>query len=391
MPSPAALQPSPGRVSASTDSQPNTKVDADLLLKGGTIFDGSGSAGTIGDVAVRGERIVAVGSFDVGRIGRVIDCTGLAIAPGFIDLHTHSDRSVFNPATRNCRNHLMQGCTTCITGNCGLGPRDTAKYLDRVDSQGAGTNIVHLIPHGPLRQMGMGNAKRPAKPEEIRRMRTAIDEAMHAGAWGMSTGLEYNWSCYADLNELVELSKEVAAHGGIYASHIRDQSEGLIDAVAEAIEIGRLANVPVHVSHIKGKGLSYRGKVRDALALIEDARRRGQKVTADNYPYTVSCTGLDATCCRSPRFPEDGQIFSNAWSPTRLSPNRCVGRSKNSSPNPKRSSSFPANDANGSAKAWPRSPKSQERIGSKSHSNCSAWAAERACASPCGRTTSATR
>ena len=235
--------------------------------------------------------------------------------------------------------------------NCGLGPRDTAKYLDRVDSQGAGTNIVHLIPHGPLRQMGMGNAKRPARPEEIRRMRAAIDEAMHAGAWGMSTGLEYNWSCYADLNELVELSKEVAAHGGIYASHIRNQSEGLLDAVAEAIEIGRLAKLPAHVSHIKGKGLSYRGKVRDALALIEDARRRGQKVTADNYPYTVSCTGLAATLLPESSIPEDAPTSSNAWSPIRPSPNRSAGRLKSNSPNPRKSSSFPASDASGSAKA----------------------------------------
>ncbi|MBN2293475.1 MAG: D-aminoacylase [Pirellulales bacterium] len=271
------------------------RVDVDLLLVGGTIYDGSGSPGKIGDVALRGERIVALGQFEVGRVGRVVDCKGLVVAPGFIDLHTHSDRSVLRPGLRNSMNYLTQGCTTCVTGNCGLGPKSTTAYLDQVDRDGAGTNIIHLIPHGPLRSMGMGNAKRPANAKEIERMRTMIGKAMRAGAWGMSTGLEYNWSCYADINELVALSKEVAAHGGIYTTHIRNQSEGLIDAIAEAIEIGRLANIPVHVSHIKGKGLSHWGKVRKAIALMEEARRRGQKVTADNYPYTISCTGLSAT------------------------------------------------------------------------------------------------
>jgi len=270
-------------------------VDADLLLQGGTIFDGTGSDGTIGDVAIRGERIAAVGRVDADKVGRVIDCRGLIVAPGFIDLHTHSDRTVVQPALRNTLNYLTQGCTTSVTGNCGLGPNKTAEYLNRIDHDGAGTNVIHLIPHGPLRRAGMGNAKRPANAEEIQRMKALIDKAMQAGAWGMSTGLIYQWSCYADTDELVALAKAVGAHGGIYASHIRSEADHLVEAVAEAIEIGRRAGVPVHISHFKVMGVPNWGNIRKAVELIEEARRNGQKVTADQYPYIASFTSSAAT------------------------------------------------------------------------------------------------
>lgn len=271
------------------------RIDADLLFRGGTIHDGTGGAPKIGDVAICGERIAAVGRFDIGKADRIIDCTGLVVAPGFIDLHTHSDRSVVQPALRNCMNYLTQGCTTSVTGNCGLGPKDTAAYLDGIDERGAGTNIVHLVPHGPLREAAMKNAPRPANAEELESMKGALTRSMRAGAWGMSTGLYYNWSCYADLHELVELAKVVAAHGGIYVSHIRNEADRLVKSVNEALEIGRLADLPVHISHFKAKGKPNWGTVREAAERIEQARQQGQKVTADQYPYAASFTSAAAT------------------------------------------------------------------------------------------------
>ena len=181
-------------------------ADADVLLKNGTIYDGTGGPSRLGDVAIRGDRIVAVGSFSVGNVGRVVDCTGLVIAPGFIDLHTHSDRSITKDGTRVNLNYLRQGCTTVVTGKCGLSPDDTKKYFDEIDRAGAGTNIIHLVGHGPVRRAGMNNAKRPPTPDELKRMKGIVAGAMRLGAWGFSTGLIYDWSCYGGTDKLVELA-----------------------------------------------------------------------------------------------------------------------------------------------------------------------------------------
>ncbi|NLE39271.1 MAG: D-aminoacylase [Pirellulaceae bacterium] len=278
----------PSSLRAETD-QP---VDADLLLQGGTLYDGSGSEGLVGDVAIAGERIVAVGRFETGRVGRTIDCRGLIVAPGFIDLHSHSDHQILKPELRGNPCRLMDGCTTVVTGNCGVGQLDVAKFHAQLDENGAGTNIVHLMPHGRVRGAVMGTVDRRPTPDELDRMRRMIDEGMQAGAWGMSTGLIYLPGVYADTDELVELTKVVARHGGIYASHIRGEEDQLLTAVAEAIEIGRRAGAPVHISHFKANGLPNWGKIRDAAALIEKARADGQKVTADQYPYDACSTWI---------------------------------------------------------------------------------------------------
>ncbi len=267
-------------------------VDADVLLRGGMLYDGSGKKGTLGDVAIDGERIVAVGRFRTGRVGRIIDCRELVVAPGFIDLHTHCDRSITRPATRDNLNYLMQGCTTVVTGNCGGGKLDTAKYFAQIDKHGTGTNVIHLIPQGSLRGAVMGKAKRRPTPEEMEQLRRKIDENMRAGAWGMSTGLIYAPSAYADTDELVELARQVARHGGIYASHIRGEEDTLLEAVAEAIEIGRRAGLPVQISHFKANCKPNWGRLRKAAALVEKARSKGQAVTADQYPYTACATSL---------------------------------------------------------------------------------------------------
>ncbi len=268
-------------------------VDADVLLRGGTLFDGTGTDGAVGDVALCGDKIVAVGRFPVGRAGRVIDCTGLAVTPGFIDLHTHSDRSLTKPALRANLNYLTQGCSTVVTGNCGLGPSDVGKYLEQLERDGIGSNVIHLAGYGPIRQAAMSNAARRPTADELKRLKEQTERAMQAGAWGLSTGLYYSWNAAADVDELVEVARVVAAHGGLYASHIRSEGDGLIESVREAIEIGRRAGLPVHVSHFKASLKPNWGKLREAAAVIEEARRAGQQVTADQYPYIASSTSFE--------------------------------------------------------------------------------------------------
>jgi N-acyl-D-amino-acid deacylase len=268
-------------------------VDADVLLRGGTVFDGTGAPGVVGDIALKGDRIVAVGTFPAGQIGRVIDCTGLSITPGYIDLHTHSDNQVTDPLLRASVNYILQGCTTQVTGNCGSGPVDVAAYYEQIDEGGAGTNVAHLIPQGSLRGKVIGDRK--ATPDELQLMEKLVDEGMRAGAWGMATGLIYVPSTYADTEELIALNKHVAKHGGIYASHIRGEGRELLTSVAEAIRIGREGGTPAHVSHFKASGQESWGSLRLAIELIEQARAKGERVTADQYPYTASSTSLEAT------------------------------------------------------------------------------------------------
>jgi len=268
---------------------------ADLLLKNGTIYNGSGEPGFTGDVAIRGERIVAVGEFDAKSADQVYDCQGLVIAPGFIDLHNHSDRQVIAAGTRANVNYLTQGCTTIVTGNCGAGPINVAKYYDRIDAAGCGTNVAHLLPQGALRDEVVGRAQRTAKPAELERMRRLATRAMQEGAWGMSSGLIYVPSSYADTTELSQIAEAVAAHGGLYVSHIRNEGAALLDAVNEAMAIGAGSGARVHISHFKSKGQDAWGLIRQAVKLIEAARSHGQIVTADQYPYTASSTSLEAT------------------------------------------------------------------------------------------------
>lgn len=270
-------------------------VICDVLLKGGLIVDGSGDEGYVGDVALADDTIVAVGKFKTGHAGRVIDCVDLVIAPGFIDLHSHSDRTITNSATRANVNYTTQGCTTVVTGNCGSGPIDVAEYLQRVDQAGTGTNVLHLLPQGALRKAVFGEQPREATAEELAKMKDLADKAMRDGAWGMSTGLIYVPSSYAKTEELIEIAKVIAKHGGIYASHIRGEGVELMDSIREAIQIGREAGLPVHISHFKASGSNVWGTLRIAADLIEKARQSGQRVTADQYPYTASSTSIEAT------------------------------------------------------------------------------------------------
>ncbi len=266
-----------------------------VLLQGAAIYDGSGSAPFMGDVALRNGKIIGVGKFQVGRVDQTIDCRGLAVAPGFIDLHNHSDSPIVSPATRGNVNYLTQGCTSIVTGNCGFGPVDVAAYLAKIDAAGAGTNVLHLLPHGDLRDKAMGKEAREPTSSELAEMERLAEQAMRDGAWGMSTGLIYVPGTYSKTEEIAAVAKVVGRHGGIYASHIRNEGVELLTAVEEALRIGRDGGLPVHVSHFKASGRSSWGSLHIAAELIEKERANGRRVTADQYPYTASSTSLEAT------------------------------------------------------------------------------------------------
>lgn len=273
-------------------TSPGAGVQADWVIERVEIHDGSGGPPRNGSVAVSGERIVAVGEFEVRGNPRRIDGRGLIAAPGFIDVHTHCDRGITKQATRINKNYLTQGVTTVVTGNCGGGPADVAAFLRDVDDGGAGTNVAHLIPHGSVRSRVIGSAKRAPTPDELERLKQLVDAGMRDGAWGISTGLIYTPGSYADTDELVELSKIVARHGGLYVSHIRGEGTNLPESVREAIEIGQRAGLPVHISHFKASGPAAWGLSAEAIRLIRAARDAGHAVTADQYPYIASSTSL---------------------------------------------------------------------------------------------------
>ncbi|MFO0925583.1 MAG: D-aminoacylase [Gemmataceae bacterium] len=278
-------------------------IEADVVLRNGSLHDGTGGPPQVGDVALRGDRIVAVGTFRTAGTPRVIDATGLVVAPGFIDLHSHSDYWFQDKETRGNLSYLYQGVTTVITGNCGAGPVEVAAYFRGLEKDGVGSNVGHLVPHNTVRERVMKNANRPPSPAELARMAALVEQGMKDGARGLSTGLIYTPGSYAQTDELIALAKAAGKHGGLYVSHIRDEGAGVLAAVDEALRIGKEAGVPVHLSHLKASGRRAWGKAADVVALIERARQAGQVVTADQYPYTASSTSLAATLI-PPRYRE---------------------------------------------------------------------------------------
>ncbi|MFN3485733.1 MAG: N-acyl-D-amino-acid deacylase family protein, partial [Planctomycetota bacterium] len=266
---------------------------ADVVLRGATLYDGTGRDGVPGDLAIRGDTLVAAGAW-TGPARRVIDARGLVAAPGFIDLHSHSDSSIVAPETRDNLNFTTQGVTTIVTGNCGGGAVDAARLFEAIDREGAGTNVLHLLPHGAIRSRVLGAQRRAPTSEELDRMKALVEKGMEEGAWGLSTGLIYVPGTYATTDELVELVRIVARRGGLYASHIRDEAGGVLEAVAEAIEIGARTGAAVHISHLKCATREAWGKMAEVCARIEAARAEGRRVTADQYPYTASSTRLSA-------------------------------------------------------------------------------------------------
>jgi N-acyl-D-amino-acid deacylase len=272
----------------------DAEVKADFVIQGATLHDGTGAAGRKGDVAILGERIVAVGQFKTAGSPRVIDGTNLIVAPGFIDLHTHSDDALIAADTRGSRSYLTQGVTTVVTGNCGFGPADVGTYFKKMEDPGVGTNVIHLVPHNSVRRKVLKNANRAPTAAELKQMEAIVDQGMRDGAWGLATGLIYNPGTYAKTDEIVALARIAAKHGGFYASHIRGEGTGVLAAVEEALTIGREAGLAVHISHMKTSGRKAWPKMADEIALVEAARKKGQIVTADQYPYEASSTSLSA-------------------------------------------------------------------------------------------------
>lgn len=276
-------------------AEPTAAGRFEVLLEHGVLHRGDGSPGVAGSLGIRGGRICLLPTDSKVDADQRIDCRGLVIAPGFIDLHTHSDEPLLDNRTRGSVNYLMQGCTTMVTGNCGFGPVNTAKFLAEIDQFGAGTNVAHLIPHGSLRAEVMGKVDRAATEAEMQQMLKLAEQAMLDGAWGMSTGLIYIPGTFTPTSELTSLAGVIERHGGIYASHIRGEGTELLSSIEEALEIGRGSGCRVHVSHFKASGRPSWGTLRLAISRIEEARAKGQLVTADQYPYTASSTSLEAT------------------------------------------------------------------------------------------------
>ncbi len=275
---------------AAASSAPAERYD--LLVTGGTIIDGTGAARYAGDVAVRDGRIVRVSRTPLSPGGavRMIDATGLIVAPGFVDLHAHLDPLLRLP---DAESHVRQGVTTALGNPDGGGAWPLGAYLDSAAALGVGMNVGFLIGHNTVRREVMGSANRAPSADELRRMRTMVAQAMAEGAFGLSTGLRYTPGAYSSTDEVVALAEEAARRGGIYTSHLRDEGHDLVSGVAEAIEIGQRARIPVVLTHHKVVGAPMWGSSVRTLAMIDSARAAGIDVMPDQYPYTATYTGID--------------------------------------------------------------------------------------------------
>ena len=286
----------------------------DIVIKNGLIVDGTGRPGFHGDVGICGDRIAQVGELET--IGaRILDVEGCVVAPGFIDIHSHTDELVL--ANPTCESKLTQGVTTEVSGNCGDSPaprgrkldeaaykswlseygiepcwKSMGEYLSNLDRFPMAINYATFVGHGVVRAGVVGYDDRKATAEELAEMRRLVVQAVKEGAFGLSSGLIYPPGCYGDTEELIELCRGMTEYGGIYSTHMRNEADGVVDAVNEALRIGREAGVGVQISHHKGCGRKAWGLVKDSLAVIDEARAKGFDVWADQYPYVATSTGL---------------------------------------------------------------------------------------------------
>ena len=290
----------------------------DLLIRGGDVLDGSGSPAFRADVGIEGTRIVAIGDLSAASANETLDATGLLVAPGLIDMHSHSDFTL--PVNPRAESKIRQGITTEVIGNCGFSPAPISPatkhqlleytafldpglawdwtsfgdYLDRLEQNRVAVNVVPLVGHGTVRIATMGFSNAAPNADELGQMNRLIAQAMDEGAWGLSTGLIYPPGVFARTDEIVVLSREVAARDGLYFSHIRGESATLLTAISEAITIARAANISVQVSHFKAAGWANWDKAVPAIELIENARAAGLRIGADMYPYAAGSTTLTA-------------------------------------------------------------------------------------------------
>jgi len=265
-------------------------TQADVLIKNGRILNGTGNSWYRGDVAVRDGKIWKIGALQNLPATKIIDAKGLIVAPGFIDVHTHiEDNEERNPTADN---FIYDGVTTVVTGNCGASDTDIKTYFNKLDSIKLSINVATLIGHNDVRKAVMGTAAHKPSEEEMRRMESIVDKAMQDGAVGFSTGLIYIPGTYSTTAEVLRLAKVAARYHGVYASHMRDEGDSVVEAIEEALSIGREAGMPVEISHFKLSGQQNWGRSRQTLPMIIKAREQGLDVTIDQYPYTASSTGL---------------------------------------------------------------------------------------------------
>jgi N-acyl-D-aspartate/D-glutamate deacylase len=291
----------------------------DLVFRGALVCDGTGAPAAQMDVAVKDGRIAAVGDQVAGETAsRVVDAGGLVLAPGFIDMHSHSDLTL--PSFPTAPNSVTRGVTSEVVGNCGFsaapvsadpglaaqlrdfvhgfGPdldwswSDFGSYLRRLDSVRPAVNVIPLVGHGALRIAVMGMEDREGSEAELDAMGTELAKALEAGAWGMSSGLAYVPGVFADEDELVRVGAALRLADGLYATHMRDEGDAILPAVEEALEVGRRLGVRVEISHMKVVGRQNRGRVKDVLDRVREARGSGLRVRFDAYPYSAGSTYL---------------------------------------------------------------------------------------------------
>lgn len=288
---------------------------SDIVIRGGSIYDGSSSKSFVGDVAISGDRIVYVGPSGRNpfRGKRVFDAKGMIVAPGFIDPHTHAETYLIgkDAATRLNLPWMMQGVTTIFTGVDGRGQPgdhvDVGSLFTSIEREKFGMNAAAYVGFGAVRRAVIGDDARAPTAEELRQMKSMVAAGMCQGALGLSTGLFYAPQSFSTTAEVIEVAREAAKRGGIYDTHQRDESSytiGVVDSTKEAIQIGRSAGMPVHFAHFKALGVDVHGKAPELIETVEKARASGVDVTADQYPWEASGSGLEASLL--PRWAVDG-------------------------------------------------------------------------------------
>lgn len=285
------------------------EIEADILIQNGIVYNGVDSIPNNYSIAIKNDKIVFIGkkSSTLINANTTINAEGLIVSPGFIDPHTHADRDLKNQKTSHNLPFLMQGITTVVVGNDGDSFFPTSEYKEKYNTQGVGTNAVLLVGHGTIRKQVMGSSDRKASKKEIQQMQELVQQEMDAGAFGLSTGLFYAPGSYSNTEEVIALAKTVSKNNGIYDTHLRDESSytvGLIPAIKEAIIIGKQAKIPVHISHIKCLGVDVWKQSDSIIKLIEEAQKESVNITANQYPYDASATGLKAAVV--PRWAESG-------------------------------------------------------------------------------------
>lgn len=261
----------------------------ELIIKNGIIYDGSSSDPFISDIGIKSGKIMTMGDLSDASAEKIIDAEGLAVSPGFIDMHTHLEPIMEMPLAESL---VRQGVTLALGGPDGGGPWPFGEYLDSLSKMSLAINVAYLVGHNTLRKEVMGMEDREPTSEELEVLKNFVKTAMEEGAFGISTGLKYLPGTFSKLDEIIALSKVSGEMGGIYTSHLREEGIGLIEAVQEAIVISKEANIPVVLTHHKAIGVSMWGASTKTLALVDSARNVGLDIMMDQYPYAASHTGI---------------------------------------------------------------------------------------------------